>query len=238
MADRPPIPAAIVSRILLVSKLTDHEQEALAGTLDGKIFYSNRQDLAAAVAGAVGDDAERGSELVELVLGFAQASVESTGAGPERSVSEGLVGDLPEPPAADARNILIERLQSLFNAPAVLLFASSRSLARAHSRLWLNGAITPEVRPVFSGAGSESLSAIVPWHLLRVEFADDLQIEESKYAEFALDHRDLISLKDQIDKALKRQSAIQAAMLGLGIPTWDPVESAGDKEGQDDQSDS
>lgn len=230
--ERPPVPAEIAARIRLIGALTDEQHQGLAKLLDGSEFFGSQDQLRKSAVALLGDE-EVASEVIDVVLGFANAAAASDTSPVARKVTDSLAGDLYDSELSISAEEFSDRLLSLFAAPAVITFAQSRHLARAHSRLWMRAAITPELRPVFDPNDEGAVRAMVPWQLLRVEYVDDLQHRENKFVEFAMDHRDLVDLRSEIDRALARQRVMQETLLSVGVATWDPVEGSGESVGED-----
>jgi hypothetical protein len=75
------------------------------------------------------------------------------------------------------------------------------------------------MRPVLSKQGVIEASAI--WHSLSIKFHSQGD-EDTITHIFALDHEDLVSLRNQINLALETQSGIQREMERTGVSVWTP----------------
>jgi len=107
---------------------------------------------------------------------------------------------------------LIEPLvQELFDLDVVRLSAKALDLSYAHAELLENAQILTDVRPVF-GTDASAVRAVVISHSLLLRYDDT---EGDHILSLAMDEKDIRTLKEQCDRALKKSGTVEALLKTL-----------------------
>jgi uncharacterized protein (DUF1778 family) len=91
-----------------------------------------------------------------------------------------------------------------------------------HERIFDDARILTDIRPIFHLDVSDKPNAAVLIHMLRVRERDSLGRQSVHF--FALDANDLRSLKEIIDRAIKKEETLRDAMKNSAINILEPRE--------------
>lgn len=92
-----------------------------------------------------------------------------------------------------------------------------------HERIFVDARILTDIRPIFHPDVSEAPNAAVVVHMLRITQRDILAKRKTLY--FALDGNDLRSLRDLLDRAIKKEETLKKAMEPSQIKLLTPKNS-------------
>jgi hypothetical protein len=226
---RPDRVKSAVSRLL---NMSEREFEKLLAVLDASpILRPSHENFIDYVVEAMPEeDPDDLENTLRFMLAIASAWVDRR---------ENDIGQIAENLVRDALNYdasaeLIEastnRLLRILNVDSLMLTARASTLMRAHSQWMLSPTVTTDIRPVFLPSQPERVRGTIVWHTLNIEFTNDPLNSESKRIEFAMDHRDLVRLRREVEVALAVQAGIQNSVTVADQPVWDPKDDSEEGE--------
>lgn len=104
------------------------------------------------------------------------------------------------------RDDFVNRLSAVLCAPAIRFTAKALALSADHENVYVNTRIITDVRPVFPDDTSTMAAAVITDHL-RINYYDRKGDFSSFYV--AMDQGDLIELREEIDRALKKNESMR-----------------------------
>lgn len=145
----------------------------------------------------------------------------------EKFVDEGVYVALKRAQTFSQEDIKVQwsRLRK-FLVAALSLELSVGTAAKAgpvltqHERIFSGARILTDLRPIFHLNVSEKPDAAVIVHMLRITQRDNLGHRSNQY--FALDHNDLVVMKELIERALKKEETLKEIMENSGVTVLDP----------------
>lgn len=172
-------------------------------------------DVQARFASAIGQD-ENARPLVRAGLSLA-TQTKYHGWSSAR-VAEGVASspDLDVP--ADARDQVASRLARLIEARAVATTARAADLQGDHERIFHDARVLSDIRPVFDLDLDGPPTGAVVNQELKIEYFEGDRLREIF---IALDRADLDRLKDLVDRAIKKNDAIQDLLRTAGMTYFD-----------------
>lgn len=100
-----------------------------------------------------------------------------------------------------------ERLNTLLASEPLYFAAKSQGLRSAQNYVLVSSRIISDLRPIFSKNVEESPKAAIVIHKLHIHFSAGME-DEHKDIYLALDSDDLTALKEQIERAEKKQKSL------------------------------
>ena len=105
--------------------------------------------------------------------------------------------------------------KDLIGAPQVLTVVKSSKLSYDYDKIYKNGKIITDIRPIFNKDCSEIVSSLISFTLNIIYFSDECNSEEcTKKITLTLDSEDVKNLLSSCDKALKKARVASAFMGG------------------------
>lgn len=106
----------------------------------------------------------------------------------------------------DKLNKLINRLQNIFNSAGQFKITfKAINLLLDNDNIYRNSRILTDLRFVFDNDIADKSNCAVVIHRLKIEYQSN---EDNKFFYFSLDNKDLLDLKEQIDRAVKKEKSI------------------------------
>lgn len=139
-------------------------------------------------------------------------------------VAQGAVDEelLPEQDEG-AVNRFKERLGRLLALDRSIGVSSrAQSILLAHQNTFVSSRILTDIRPIFSSSRELEPTAAVIVHSLKIEFRADDHRHLEQF--FALDVKDLRSLRAMIDRAIQKEEALKGVIAESGL-AYIPVET-------------
>jgi hypothetical protein len=121
--------------------------------------------------------------------------------------------------AKDERTPFAERLSTLLNLECLLLAARAMDISTEHDRVFHDARIFTDMRPVFGPDVSQGPKAALVMSTLKLDFHPDRAPIDSQF--FALDHGDLLRLRDVIQRALAKHESLQKLIETTDLPYWE-----------------
>jgi hypothetical protein len=104
---------------------------------------------------------------------------------------------------------LAKRLESLMAIDSLRLRAKVVDLQVDHQQSFQNARVFTDVRPVFDSTSPDKICGALVFHTLKIEYFDT----ESREAFFALDDRDVATLKNLLARAETKAKTIRASII-------------------------
>jgi hypothetical protein len=122
-----------------------------------------------------------------------------------------------------ARNIA-----RLLASPVVQYYGKADDVITDHARIFSTAKVLTDIRPVFGDDLSEPPPAAVIVDMLRIDHFDRKEGKGSYYV--ALDHADLLKLRNVIDRALEKTKTVQQLLNTTGMTYYEHQEVEGGDE--------
>lgn len=216
------IPPRYLPGIRAIVRLTDEGAAQLHVVLQEVPRHLTSERLARQIAAAAPELADDAAEVTEAVLSLVALLPE------EAPATARLARDVSESPDleldAEARAILAERLSGLLSIDALQVSARALDVITEYERVFHDARILTDVRPVFRSDPSQGPAAAAVVATLKVDFHEADRSLSSAY--FAMDHSDLLLLRDVIDRAIAKTESLKRLIERLDIPYWEYVEPA------------
>lgn len=222
MTDQDSMPSILREPLTLLSGFTAAEFDALQVELESDVFAPRRRALAQRVAERLdGVTAQRLEDLFGVLTGLVAAGQKSN-TDPE-NVADGLTRapglDIDPQVAQELRR----RLIALLSSPALVRLSKAYRLEREHGPTMVDSSLTSDARPIYGEDRKQPPDGFHIWHTLGVTF-ENPPGSKRRSATFALDYRDLLRLKQQVDIALDKQRSLQDMFVKQGFGIWHPLE--------------
>ena len=121
----------------------------------------------------------------------------------------------------DARPELRKRITVILQVPNILQLAKAADLISRDERVYHSAKVTTDVRPIFADDPSKAPVGVVIMHSLSIEFHSSGQ--DGSWS-VALDERDLIKLRDVLERAVKKGKALHEFMGTMHLISFEPTE--------------
>ena len=210
----PSLPDAFVLALSALHEADEDEFKAVLGATEGLLGPSGMSDFAESVALAVGFDQWSAAVLLDVMLTIVRRLVEYSPAEDELLADLVASADLGLDDLSQAQ--LRDRIKAIARQPQLGVLAKSLDLLRAHERLFLGAKILTDIRPVFGDDAAEGAKAAVLVHALRIDF---LHAGERESIVMALEHRDLLGVEAEIDRALAKSASLRSVLDTAQIPS-------------------
>ena len=112
---------------------------------------------------------------------------------------------------------LKSQLHTIFSNPTLALKSKGVRLQSDHDKVFKSAELLSDIRPIFSVNGKPTIEAAVTFQNLKIQYFEDGQV---RYFYCALDSKDLESVKDVVDHALKKQKALLDMLGKAGVSTF------------------
>jgi hypothetical protein len=197
---------------------TPEQIEKLVELLNAQTQHLSTSTLADQVSEALPDtDPSTATRIIETLVSLI-AQEESRGISRESlavAVAHSDTLELPD----DARERLAAHLRELMAIRSLRIALKAHDLMTEHQRVFSAARIFTDVRPVFGDDPRAPPVGSVIFETLKIEFFTESLSRAAFYV--ALDRLDLESLKEVVDRALEKTTALRKDMLSRGIPTWE-----------------
>jgi CRISPR/Cas system-associated endoribonuclease Cas2 len=112
---------------------------------------------------------------------------------------------------------LEQRLKRILSNQTLALKSKAIRLQSTHDKIFLGCEVVSDIRPVYSLNGSPKIEAAMSFHMLHLEFH-----HEGERSTFycALDSKDIKTLRDVLDRAVKKESAIESLLQDAKLPRF------------------
>jgi hypothetical protein len=126
------------------------------------------------------------------------------------------------PENADAQRQKLRRflIAALSNERTLGTAAKAGDVLTQHERIFETARIVTDLRPIFHVDVTEKPDAAVIIHTLKITQRDQFQQRADLY--FALDHNDLLLMKELIERALKKEKTLKEIVNGSTMTVLDP----------------
>jgi hypothetical protein len=118
----------------------------------------------------------------------------------------------PSEIAEDNRKKFVYRLEELLSSDLLTIAAKSRDLQTEHDRVYMNGRVITDIRPVFRGGPEESPAGFVLFHVLRLTYWDRGRDGERGSIYLAMDEGDVSNLKKLLERAELKSKTLRAQL--------------------------
>ncbi len=98
--------------------------------------------------------------------------------------------------------------------------AKAGPVLTAHERIFSGARIMTDLRPIFHHNVSEKPDAAMIVHMLKITQRDDFDRKTDQY--FALDSNDIATMKELIERAIKKEETLRAIMKDSGVTILAP----------------
>ena len=210
----PSLPDAFVLALSALHEADDEEFQAVLGATEGLLGPSGMSDFAESVALSVGFDQWSAAVLLDVMLTIVRRLIEHRPAEDELLADLVASADLGLDDLSQAQ--LRDRIKAIARQPQLGVLAKSLDLLRAHERLFLGAKILTDIRPVFGDDAAEGAKAAVLVHALRIDF---LHAGEPESIVMALEHRDLLGMEREIDRAMAKSTSLRSVLDTAQIPS-------------------
>lgn len=107
-----------------------------------------------------------------------------------------------------------EDLASLLSPDGIIAFsAKAGELLTEQNNVFCRSHIVTDIRPVFDEK-AEQIQGFVPFHMLAITYHEG---DETNTSYFALDYSDLLSMRQQIDRAEQKEKLLRDTLKDTGI---------------------
>lgn len=107
--------------------------------------------------------------------------------------------------SVDESPALIEDLGRILEHPNLVVLSRGSELWTDHPRTLVRAQIISDIRPIFSTSADEMVSCLIIHQLKLTCMEDDRMVELF----VALDHKDLIEIRDRVQRALQKEETIR-----------------------------
>lgn len=149
-----------------------------------------------ALIGSLGQELEETSKLAEAVS------------------EDGAFAELND----DQRTQLAKRLHTLIRSPCLRLTAKAAGIRTAYEHVFADARILTDMRPVFADGEIETPTAGVVVDTLKLDYYGPDGSLRSFYV--ALDQEDLVNLRDQATRGLKKSKGVRRLLETAKLATW------------------
>jgi hypothetical protein len=111
----------------------------------------------------------------------------------------------------------VNRLKLLLSFDSLALVAKARELQTEHGRVFLNGRVITDLRPVFRGSPDEVPLGVVLLHILKLSYLDRQREGDRGTFYIALDEDDIASLKRVLERAESKARTLRSTLKNAGI---------------------
>ncbi|MXY10422.1 MAG: hypothetical protein F4Z00_05290 [Acidimicrobiaceae bacterium] len=208
------VPDAYAAALLSLHEIDDDEFAAVLDAIDVLRGPSGISAFARA-AGASAQIGEQTAEtLLQVVLSIVDHGERQQG-DPDDLIAEIVASpDLGLDEPSQAR--LLHRVQTLVGSSPTRLFHKSLLLLQEHDSVFVDTKIVTDIRPVFGDDISDGAETAVLTHSLKIEF---FRAGRRDHFYVALDHDDLLSMKEAIDRAIAKTASLTKTLRSAGIST-------------------
>jgi hypothetical protein len=123
------------------------------------------------------------------------------------------------------RDVLAERLTTLLRLDAFVLAARASEIVTEYPKVFHDARILNDLRPVFGPDASKGVKAALLVATLKLEYHLADGPVDSDF--FALDYRDLLRLREVIDRAVAKHASMRGLVDKMDLPFWEYIESDG-----------
>jgi hypothetical protein len=196
-----------------VADLPEDQFRALVRSLEGPGSSFSRLDLVAAmVSAAPALSSDQGNSLLTALIAAA-ASRFRYGYDAEEMAS--FVVESGDASQAD-QTANEERLTQLISAQSLTRLAKASDVLTEHQQILHEARILTDIRPIFEDDPSREPEAAVMLHTLRIQYHDTSGHVRSMY--FGMDSDDLNTLRNVVDRALKKAASLEGLVAQLPLP--------------------
>jgi hypothetical protein len=217
------IPPQYREAISKIRSWDDRVFEELWNALDTSEVKALDQATVDAIARSVPDlptvDVER---TLESLAGLQLAH--SLAGGPLEAFCDDVISEIERSDSRQSSTLSVEeqsrfadRLKKLMSFDSLSLAAKARDLLTDHERVYLNGKVITDVRPVFRGVPEELPAGFVLFHTLKLSFFRKDGVRANFYV--ALDDNDLSNLKKLLERAEVKSATLRKQLQDTGIKT-------------------
>lgn len=210
------LPESQAPAMTAVASLSEDSFERLVSGLAIEPAIASLTDLVGVVDGLGVVDPPGPRDIVEALIGAVGAahwrSVDD--AQVAESISRSEVLDLGE----DQRAVLAERLLILIRTRTIEVLGKAIDVATEHERIFLDGRILTDVRPVFLGDQTDQPAGAVLVHTLRVDYHE---AGHRRSFFVAMDAADLEQLRKVISRAVDKTASVRGLVTDAGLPIVD-----------------
>lgn len=215
------IPPRYLSGLKAIAELSDKAIKDLQAALASVPSSLTTEHLAEHVAKAAPQISDRALEATEALLSLIALLPEEGGGASSLAADVAYSEDLKL--ASNKRNFFAKRLVTLLNLECLSLAARAYDIVTEYERVFHGARILTDLRPVFGADTSKGPKATLLVSTLKIDFHPPDGSLDSHF--FAMDHADLLRLRDTVDRALSKHQSLQEMVKQIGLPYWEYKEA-------------
>ena len=209
------IPPRFRQPLQLVARFDSDQREALVRRLTDATAFTPLPDLADVVCEVSGVSHDEGLQIILALLSFnVQLGAWSE---PASAVAKGVAESEDLKLDDDERTILADALNALLDAHSLSTAAKAADLVTEHEHVYHDIRVITDLRPVFGedpGAQPEGMTLSATVKL------DHFTEGRIKSLYVAVDEEDLRSIRDAMDRALKKSDTVRELIKAVDLPLY------------------
>lgn len=220
------IPPLFLAGVESLAKMDDKTASELLAVLreEARILTTDR--LAEHVGESVPDLAEEADSVLEALLSLTTLLPEEGNGAEELANDVAISEDLSLNTAE--RDTFALRLRPMLEIETLAIAARASGIVTEYGRVFHDARILNDLRPVFGKDPRDGPKAAALIASLKVDYhLPEGKIESDFYA---LEHSDLLRLRETIDRAIAKHASLRELMERMNLPYWEYLEVHGDPD--------
>ena len=214
------VPKQIQPALLRLAEVSPIDFQSIVESLRFEGALLARRELASHLLDHVDNfDEDAVRELLDLVLSLATLRVDLHMTVDRVAEEISTSNDLKL--SDNMRPELGKRIAEILQVPNVRRLAKAADLISRNERVFHGAKVTTDVRPIFENDPSKIPAGAVIMHSLSIEFHSSGQ---DGTWQVALDERDLIKLRDKLERAVQKGRTIHQFMGTADLISYEPTE--------------
>jgi hypothetical protein len=221
------IPAPFQPGLEALASLSNETAQALIEALRDETRLLTTDRMAEQVRETVPDLSEAADDILEALISLTTLLPEEGEGADElaRDVAHSRDLDLDD----EARDRLIDRLPPMLGIESLALAARASDIVTEYDRVFHDARVLTDLRPVFGADPAEGPKAGTLIATLKIDYHPPQGGIESEF--YALEHADLLRLRDAVDRALAKHTSMRKLMETINLPYWEYMEAPSDVDG-------
>jgi hypothetical protein len=204
--------------------MSDEAAQALVTALRNETRLLTTDRLVKHVAESVPGLTETSDDIVEALISLTTLLPDEGGGATELAQDVAYSRDLELDD--EARETFAGRLQPMLEVESLALAAKASDLVTEYDRVFHDARVLTDLRPVFGKDPAEGPKAGTLIATLKIEYHPPQGGIDSEF--YALEHADLIRLRDTLDRAIVKHTSMRSVMDTINLPYWEYTEAPSD----------
>jgi hypothetical protein len=218
------IPAPYLPGLEALAAMTDETAQTRLKALRDETRLLTTDRLADHVRDAVPDLSDTADDFLEALLSLTTLLPEEGEGAHELAQDVAHSRDLELDD--EAREGFAERLQPMLEIESLALAARASEIVTEYDRVFHDARVLTDLRPVFGADPAEGPKAGTLIATLKIDYHPSRGGMESEF--YALEHSDLLGLRDTLDRALAKHASMRKVMETINLPYWEYLEAPTD----------